>query len=263
MIYLFTDRDNIQGDAEISKLLHSVGDHLGTAIAKSRLDKESRNLVLMRERGSLAFELHDSLAQSIAALRFKVSNLQHSLGQDDMCGARVESRRIQDNLDQVNTELRDLIASFRAPVDERGLLPALEEITMGFRKEAGIPAYFQSECSSLRLPAAAEAQVLGIVREALTNVKKHSHANMVRVLLQDTTDSGYRLLIEDDGCGIVKPPVDHHPAAHIGLSIMQDRAKRLGGELKIDSDRGEGTRIELVFYGDLSYPADAARLNVS
>ncbi len=232
---------------ELIKLLASVGNHLAMAIAKFKLDEESRNLNLVRERASLAYELHDSLAQTIAALRFQMRNLDETLGPEQSLDVRREIRRIRSSMDEVNTEVRELIASFRTPLDERGVLRSIEDMTLRFRKDTGIAAYFHADAEGLVLPPAAEMQVLGIVREALTNVRKHSKAHMVRVLLQPRGSTGYRLLVEDDGVGMTEPVVNSHPGEHIGLSIMQDRARRLGGELRIESEPGDGTRIDLLF----------------
>jgi two-component system nitrate/nitrite sensor histidine kinase NarX len=241
------------GGAEVRKLLESVGKHLGMAVVKARLDEESRNLTLIRERNSLAHELHDSLAQTLAGLRFQVKMLKETLDQGGGTpSARREVTRIESSLDEANTELRELIANFRAPVDERGLLPALEDLVARFRRESGIATYFQTECAELRLPAASEMQVLGIVREALTNARKHSRAQTVRILLRCETRDEYTILVEDDGVGVsLEDLTEGHPGEHIGLSIMEERAHRLGGDLRIESEPGEGLRVELTFGEEL------------
>jgi len=247
MLNLYTSKADIAEDIEVRRLLVSVGKHLGMAIAKSKLDQESKNLSLMRERTSLAYELHDSLAQTIAALRFQIRNLSETLDREESREAKRELKRIEGSLDEVNTEVRDLIANFRAPIDERGLLPALEEMVGRFRNETGITTYFQAECQALHLSVASEMQLLGIIREALTNIRKHSHAKTVRVLLRCGGDGNHRVLVEDDGVGIEQSEYEGHPGEHIGLSIMNDRARRLGGELRVESEPGEGTRVDLTF----------------
>ncbi len=247
LICLTAGAGSLVCDTGTVKLLTSIGEHLGMAVAKFRLDEEARNLSLIRERTSLAYELHDSLAQTIAALRFQVRNLNESLARDETLSARREIKRIESSLDEVNTEVRELIANFRAPMDERGLLPSLEDMIWRYRKDTGIATFLQAECDSLKLPVTAEVQVLGIVREALNNVRKHARAGTVRVLIQSGEAGGYRVLIEDDGIGISQPVVNGHAGEHIGLSIMRDRARKLGGELRIESESGEGTRIDFVF----------------
>ena len=90
-------------------------------------------------------------------------------------------------------------------------------------------------------------QVLRIIQESLNNIRKHSQARLVRILLSANRDNEYAVLIEDDGVGISEPVLDGHPGEQVGLSIMKERAHRLGGMLTIDSEPGEGTRIMLHF----------------
>ena len=90
--------------------------------------------------------------------------------------------------------------------------------------------------------------MLRIAQECLANIRKHAAAQTVRILLSCRHPGQYRLLVEDDGQGFASPERDGHPGEHIGLSIMQERAQRLGGALRIESEPGEGTRIELTFH---------------
>ncbi|RKZ37027.1 MAG: hypothetical protein DRQ37_02855 [Gammaproteobacteria bacterium] len=112
---LFTDEPEAANRSEIRKLLVNVGKHLGMAVEKARLDAESKNLSLMRERTVLAHELHDSLAQTLVSLRFQVKMLHETLDLAGSDAARVEVERIENSLDEANTELRELLANFRAP----------------------------------------------------------------------------------------------------------------------------------------------------
>ena len=236
----------LEDGQEALKLLDNVGSHLGTAIAQSRMDEESRHLALMRERGLLAFELHDSLAQTIAALRFQFSDLRHSLNSKD--GETLKQiRRVEGVLDSMNTEVRELIANFRAPIGRGGLVASIEDMVDRFKKETRVEIRYQTSAAVPALQPATELHILGVVREALTNIRKHSNAQNARVLLQLEADNQLRLLVEDDGDGYTEPAASDHPGEHIGLSIMRDRAEHLGGTLKVESEPHEGTRVELYF----------------
>ena len=96
------------------------------------------------------------------------------------------------------------------------------------------------------LPAGPQLQVLRIVGEALANACAHSGGNLARVLVRCEAAS-VRVLVEDDGEGFSLPPRDSAPGEHIGLSVMRERARWLGGSLDIESDPGEGTRVSLAF----------------
>ena len=173
--------------------------------------------------------------------------LDDTLRQEAASAAAVEDMlKIRNGLDEAHTELRELLYSFRAPLDQRGLLPALEKLTDRFGEETGIHVFLQVECRALPLNASEELQMLRIVQEALANIRKHARANTVRVLLTCRADGTYVLLVEDDGAGFDGAP-EGQPGEHIGLSIMEERARRLGGKLRIESEPGEGTRVEMTY----------------
>ena len=244
---LFVEKPGLVAREDVKDLLTSIGRHLGMAIEKARLDNEAKRLSIVQERTTLAHELHDSLAQTLASLRFQVSMLDETLTHDGEEAAREEFHQIKNGLDEAYTELRELLAHFRAPIDARGLLPALEDLIKRFQEQSGIHTFLQKEWDSSRLSAAMDMQILRIVQEALNNIRKHAEAHTVRVLLRCDADGNYRVLIEDDGVGMQMPAFSGHPGEHIGLSIMQERARRLNGRLSIESDPGEGTRVILTF----------------
>jgi two-component system nitrate/nitrite sensor histidine kinase NarX len=245
---VFVDKPGVSGREDIMELLFSIGHHLGIAVAKHRSDSDARRLSIMEERTSLAHELHDSLAQTLASLRFQVNLLGESLAQADIPdSARTDLGRIRSGLDEAHTELRSLLASFRAPMDRRGLAPALEKITERFGRRTGIHVLFRNNCRPFELPASTELQVTRIAQEALANIRKHARAQTVMVLLTRAGGGDYVLLVEDDGVGFRTPRAGGHGGEHIGLSIMRERARRIGAELRIESEPEEGTRVELQF----------------
>ncbi len=248
---LFLDRPGLEDDEDMENLLKTIGQHLGMAIGKARLDKEARRAIIARERSMLANELHDSLAQTLASLRFQVRVLDESLQQ--MGGLKVirELEQVENSLEEAYSDLRQLIAHCREPDVEKGLLPSIEKLVSRFRKETGIHVFLQREWGLSNLPADYEMQVFRIIQEALSNVRKHSNANIVRILLRCNREGDYHVLVENDGDGFELPPRDErHPGEHIGLKIMEERARVLGGRLRIESEPGEGTRVELKFHYD-------------
>lgn len=245
---VFVPKTGVAAREDIRELLATIGSHLGMAVAKQHSDAEARRLSLIEERTSLAHELHDSLAQTLAGLRFQVRMLEETLQQQGVAEhAMHELERLRTGLDEAHTELRELLTSFRAPVNERGLVPALEKLVQRFRSQTGIPTFFQRDCRQVDLTSAEELQVLRIVQESLNNVRKHAAAHTVRVLLRCRAPGQYLLLVEDDGVGFAAQNRQGRPGEHIGLSIMEERARRLRAELRIESEPGEGTRVELSF----------------
>ncbi len=244
---LFVDRADMDSHEEVKALFTSIGRHLGMAIEKAHLDDEAKRLSIIKERNAIAHELHDSLAQTLASLRFQVSMLDEAVDQQGADVTHEDIQQIKSGLNDAYTELRELLAHFRAPVNSRGLLPALEDLISNFRKQTGMHVLLQKEWDSTRLSANSEMQVLRIIQEALANVRKHSEAHTVRVLLRCDKDDNYHILVEDDGIGMDKPAFSGHPGEHLGMSIMKERARYLGGDLRIESETGEGTRVQLTF----------------
>ncbi|MEN8107410.1 MAG: histidine kinase [Pseudomonadota bacterium] len=246
VINLFLDTGIINHLDVLKPLLTSIGHHLSIAIERFRNDEESRQHLLTEERTRIAHELHDSLAQSLASLRYQVRVLDETLHQGDESTTWQQLERIENSLDEANTELRELIANFRAPVSKQGLISAIELMVSGFRSESHIKTYLQKEWAKDQLPKDTEIQILRIIQEALWNIRKHSQAKTVRIMLSHQPNDRYNILIEDDGIGISKQ-VYGSPGEHVGLTIMQERALRFGGELRIESEPGEGTRVVLAF----------------
>ena len=254
IINLFLEPGIIEHIDGLKPLLTSVGHHLSIAIERFRNDEDSRHHLLNEERTRIAHELHDSLAQSLASLRYQVRVLDETMHQGDESTTWQQLERIENSLDEANTELRELIANFRAPVSQQGLIGAIEQMVSQFRNESRIKTYLQKEWETDSLPKDTEIQILRIMQEALWNIRKHSQAKTVRIMLRHHRDGGYYILVEDDGIGFDRQ-VYGSPGEHVGLAIMRERALRFGGDLRIESDPGEGTRVVLVF----SQPATEGR----
>jgi two-component system nitrate/nitrite sensor histidine kinase NarX len=252
---LFVADEDFVDKEDLVVLLISIGRHLGMAIDKARSEDEANRFSIMEERTRLAHELHDSLAQTLASLRFQVRVLDETLRQGEERAVWFELEKIENNLDEAYAELRELITHFRAPIDKRGLIPAVEHLIERFQNQSDISIYLQREWNVLQLPASIEVQALRIIQEALNNIRKHSQAHAVRVILRSDVHGDCRILIEDDGVGMnLLPESDRTSGDHLGLSIMEERAQRIGGTVRIESEPGEGTRILLHF----RYPEEPA-----
>ena len=246
VINLFVE-DDIEINEELAYLLLSLGAHLGEFFERTDIENKKRLQLIKDERNIIANELHDSLAQTLASLRFQVRILDQALQPvgDFMAFKTIDS--VEHALDEATTDLRELIAHCRVPIEQQGLVPAVKRAVEKFRKDTGIHILLQCEEQTLALPSNMELNAYRIVQEALTNVKKHANAYIVRVLLSRDIDGNIRILIENDGKGFDQTKIHSSEGDHIGLTIMKERARHLGGELKIESEPDEGTRVELNF----------------
>jgi two-component system nitrate/nitrite sensor histidine kinase NarX len=232
-----------------AELLISIGQHLGMAIEKASLDEDARTLSIMEERTRMAHELHDSLAQTLASLRFKVRLFDDSLNRGEESTIWQELEGLEHTIDEAYAELRSLITHFRAPLDGKGIIRVVERLAERFRQETKIDVFYYHNWHLKDLPSEVELEVIRIIQEALANVRKHSHAQTVRILLYSSEEGKCSILVEDDGIGlpIHLPEPDPKTGEHIGLTVMRARAERVCGDLQFESEPGEGTLIHLNF----------------
>ena len=241
---------------EFSQLLYTLGRNIGMALERIDLHAESARLARMRERTHLANELHDSLAQTIAGLRFQVRILDDLLHQQEEHAAWRQLENVENLLEDANAELRSLIGYFRGPIDPGGLHPAIKGLVARFRSEAKIPLFFQAQWGEVDVPEKWQLEIVRIIQEALSNIRQHSRAKNARVLLRREADGKYTALVEDDGVGTAADAgATDGGGEHIGLSVMAQRAKSIGADFHIESEPGEGTRILLSFRRPPAQPA--------
>ncbi len=258
---LFMDTAELAARDDMRHLFETIGQQLGMAIEKTRLDGESRRLMLMQERQAIANDLHDSLAQSLASLRMQIAVLGETLEHGTDSVACEELQKIKRNVDGAYRELRELLVRCRAPISTLGLVPAIEDAIEYFRQNSGITVFLQNEIKDVSLDAQSEIQVLRIIQEALANIRKYSKAHHVRVLLSMDEENMCRVLVEDDGLGMHSQDTQALPGERLGLSIMQERANYLRGTLAVESEPGEGTRVMLSFPVHADRPgSDTGRL---
>lgn len=248
---LYLDEETFSGRAELGELFTSVGYHLGIAVVKTRLDERSKRLSIIQDRAWIANELHDSLAQTISSLRFQARVLDQAVRSGSKTAALQELGRLESNIETANNEVRDLIEHFRDTTTvslQTQNLVSIEQFVRQFRKNnPQIHVFLQKEWTVQSLPATYENEILRIVQEALTNVCKHSNADFVRLLLRDDGDHHRIMVIEDNGRGMTSAAAKAAKGKHFGMDMMLECATRINGRLNIETEPGEGTRIQLRF----------------
>ena len=208
--------------------------------------EQENQLLVMRERNYLSHELHDSLAQTLASLKIQLHLIADTLKSGKLQDGQQELENISYITEQANNQIRELIAHFRVPMNEAGLISSIEEAINQTGKDAGLKTYFQNDWPVLELSADAELNLLRITQECLANARKHSKAETIRVMLA-CRDEELHLLVEDDGVGFNESEVQSGNGERLGLSILRDRAEQINASISIDSEPGEGTRISLQF----------------
>ena len=188
------------------------------------------------------------MAQTLASIKYQVRVLDETIHQEDDEATWQELERIETSIDEAHSELRALIAHFRLPIGEHSLTVSVEQIVERFKQDSDdVQVYLQKEWPNTKLPTQIELQVIRIIQEALTNARKHSEAKVVRVWMRGDENGHYFVLIEDDGIGISERQKQNSAGEHVGLSVMQDRASRIGGTLTVEGEAGEGVQVRLEF----------------
>ncbi len=215
------------------------------AIENQRLRSREKELAVSEERNLLAQELHDSIAQGLAFLNIQVQLLQDSLRKGRTEEAMQTAGQLREGVQESYDDVRELLVHFRTRVHQSDLDSAIHAALEKFEGQTGINTAFERRGSAVPMAPTDEIQIMHIVQESLSNIRKHAKAGHVRVLVdQDMVNS--RISVEDDGVGF-DPQTDPNCQSdrHVGLKIMRERAHRIGAECRITSIPGKGTCVTM------------------
>ncbi|MCX4187068.1 histidine kinase [Methylophaga sp. OBS4] len=232
-------------DSEI-KVLEITARLLGMVAKFQGHDEEGRRLAVLEERAAIARELHDSLAQSLSFMKIQVARLQ-SKNNDEKQMAVVSELR--EGLDNAYRELRELLTTFRVHMDLRGLGYAIQATIDEFSQRSPLTITLDNRLVNCRLTVNEEFHILHVVREALSNIVRHSGAKNVSILMMLQKNGSVELTIDDDGVGFTPASTTHD---HHGQAIMKERANTLGGDIEVMARRYGGTRVRLSFMPKLA-----------
>ncbi len=226
-------------------MLETLGEQLGVAIDNLRLQSRERELAVSEERNLLARELHDSIAQALAYMNLQLQMCEHALAEGDTTEVRESLARIRCGVQESYDDVRELLVHFRSRVGQQDLETALDAALRRLGEQGEVVTRLEVDGGGAPLDAETETQVLYIVQEALSNVRKHARAKHVTVALQRGVD-GLAVSVRDDGVGFdALVPSDDGAHAHIGLTVMRERAERIGAGFAVRSAPGEGTEVRI------------------
>ena len=234
-------RDPQTLDDEDRSLIETLASHLAGGIEGLRAAAAEKEAAVAGERTLLAQELHDSIAQSLAFLKIQVQLLRRALQRGDDTAATRTLDEIDTGVRESYGDVRELLLHFRTRTSAEDIMLALRSTLQKFENQTGLSAELQVEGHGVALPADVQVQVLHVLQEALSNVRKHAGARHVTVRVQQTPC--WRFEVEDDGHGFqADTPAGE---SHVGLRIMSERAQRIGAQLAVHSRLGQGTRVTL------------------
>ena len=209
---------------------------------RKELAAEERRAGVLEERGRLAREIHDTLAQGFVSIVAHLEAAEETLDPEDR-----KSRR---HLDQARAtarenlvEARHLVAALRPEILEGSSLPeALARLAERWSKETGVPATLTVTGEGRPLPQEAQVALLRATQEALANVRKHARAGGATATLSYMEDVVV-LDVQDDGAGFDPEGVSVDTERGFGLKAMRERVEALGGSLLVESAPGEGSTL--------------------
>lgn len=231
---VLTDITNLK---EAEAKLKALGDQLRALAARLTEVEEA-------ERKELARELHDQVGQNLTALGINLNMIKAQIPEDapDLIRSRLDDSLAL--IEQTSERIRDVMSNLRPSViDDYGLFAAIRWYCENFLQRTGIDISVQGEELIPRLPQSTETALFRIAQEALTNIVKHANASMVNVTLK-ALDGLVQLVIDDNGIGF--DPARIHAAEQKpkwGVITMRERAEAIGGQMRVESGPGRGTRL--------------------
>ena len=226
------------------QLLSRLAAQVVVAMENARLYKQVRHLAVLEERDRLAREMHDGLAQALGYLNLKTSLTAEQLAQGQIPAAQSGLMELTRVIQETYTDVREAILSLRTAIPFRaGLDAILREYLAEYKAHFGMQAQLIVDGdTAVEFPEEVTVQIVRIIQEALTNIRKHAAAKNVTVRF-DQEDRRVRISIQDDGRGFDPSAVSGKEGQAYGLAIMRERAQSIGGALELDSQPGRGTRI--------------------
>jgi signal transduction histidine kinase len=227
-------------DQEVIELLAA---HAAIAITNAALYERSRELSMLAERNRLALELHDVVSQKLFSLML-TAEAAGTLLDRDLGAAREQVEKLQALASDALEELRALVLELRPPELERdGLGGALRKHVALLRRLHGADIGLDADLGAGTGDPARDREVLRIAQEALHNAVRHAAAAHIGVTLAGA-DGRLVLEVRDDGIGF-EPAETRARSRRLGLTSMEERARRLGGALDVASAPGHGTTVRL------------------
>lgn len=235
-------------DPNMDTLMENLGQHMGTAIENLRLAELDQQMAVSQERNLMAQNLHDSIAQTLSFVNLQVQMLEVALKQKNEPQIDEGILQIKAGVQECYDDVRELLLNFRTRVSAEGFEEIVQSVLERFERQTHVHSHLTIIGNGLPLTYAQKLQVIFILQEALSNVRKHAKAQNVLVTVRNKDD--FEMTIMDDGVGIDPVLLESRKQRHVGLSIMKERAQRVGGQIVIESEKDQGTTVKFLLTKD-------------
>jgi len=207
--------------------------------------------VRLEERTRIARELHDTLLQTVQSACLHLAAALHDVASSSSVRPRLE--RILELMSQGIEEGRNTIEGLRSSDSHADLIQSFSRVLQDVTPQPDLDFRVVVSGRQQPLRPAVSEEVHRIGREALVNAFRHSRAKRVELELE-YADSGLRLRIHDNGCGVDSQVLCAGREGHWGLAGMRERATKIGGLLELSSTRSSGTEIRLSIPSRVAFP---------
>lgn len=220
--------------------------------ARAEAEAVQERLALMaeiKERNRLAQELHDTVAQALGYLNLKMAVAMTLLDQGQTEEVQASLQELKQVIGETYTDVREEIFNLRSSATPQvNFLETLHDYVAKYKRFYDLEIQLVSEASPASFDFSAEVsiQLIRTIQEALINIRKHARVREARIRLSRTGQQ-VCISVEDQGQGFDSSRIAGQGTISFGLQIMQERIKKIGGDLEIDTSPGRGTRITLCY----------------
>ena len=234
-------RSSLELSPDMRELLEAMVRHLASSMEGLRAAALEREGAVAEERGMLARELHDSIAQSLAFLKIQTQLLRDAVKKGNEAARDRSMAELDVGVRECYADVRELLVHFRTRASAEDIEEALRTTLSKFGHQTGINAQLSMEGHGLPLDADVQIQVLHMVQEALSNVRKHARATRVNVRVQRHPE--WRFEVQDNGIGFDAGRSLAPDSLHVGLRILRERAEGISARVEVQSAPGAGTTV--------------------
>jgi len=226
------------------RVLEGIGEQIALGIENARLHEQVLDRAVLEERERIARELHDGLAQVLGYINTQTLAVKKLLESQRVGEASSELDAMGAVSREVYADVREAIVGLRAA--PKGLIPTIREYMTRLPRMNGceLELDVSEDAEGVVLAPSTEIQLVRIVQEALSNVRKHAGASRVDVLIEAGGEE-VGVSIVDDGRGFDPLLLDRTGWPRLGLQTMRERAQAIGGAFDISSAPGEGTTVSV------------------
>jgi nitrate/nitrite-specific signal transduction histidine kinase len=228
------------------RLLNSMGCQITIAVENARLHEQVKLIGTIEERERIAREMHDGIAQVLSYVGTKSQAARELISTGQAENAKSQLLQLEDVAQDLYGDVREAILGLRSTISiEKDMISNLREYISHFSQMSNVKTDLEIKDNSvLSLPSSSQTQIIHIIQEALSNIRKHAKANHAHVQIT-TGDNQIEIIVSDNGKGFDPSRIENGGWPHFGLQTMRERASSIGGALDISSTCGEGTRVAL------------------